>query len=141
MLFRSEGVSYGHGDRAYPAADYRRNTGMCIFRRFPERSKRIVFDGAWAQYVLRMNAGDFACYTINEVTMHSGLEIACYSVGPSVIEVYQDDAKVGRFELSGTRYRQVLAGMQLENAERCAIRLLVTEGTVDVETLVTRVDE
>lgn len=136
-----EGISYGHGDREYPAVDYRRDTGMYIFRRFPERTKRVTYDGEWGQYVLRLGAGDFACYTLNEVTMHSGLEISCYCDEPAVIEVYQDERRIGRFELSGTRHKQVLAGMQLENAERCVIKLTAIEGTVDVETLATQAEE
>lgn len=139
--FPGPGQSYGYGGRAYPAVDYRRGTGMYIYRRFPERTKRVLFDGEWAQYVLRMSEGDFACYTLNEVTMHSGLEVNCYSDAPSVIEVYQDERRIGRYELSGTRHRQVLAGMRLENAQRCAIKLQVIEGTVDVDTLVTQADE
>lgn len=135
------GVSYDHGDRKYPAVDYRRDTGMYIYRRFPERIKRVVFDGEWAQYALRMCAGDFACYTLFEVTMHSRLEIHCYSDERSELEVYQDDVLLNRFDLSAMRYEQVLSGLLMHNAKRCVLRLRVTHGTVDIESLATRADE
>ena len=132
------GKSYDHGDRVYPATNYRRDTGMYIFRRFPERRKRINFDGEWAQFVLRLGAGDFACYTLYEVSLFSGLEIRCYCPEASVLEVYQGDRLLGRFELSGTRHCQLISGLRLENEGRSVIRLLVTRGTVDVESLATQ---
>ena len=135
------GVSYGHGDHVYPAVNYRHDTGMHIFRRFPERTKRIAFDGEWAQYVLRLGEGDFACYSLNEVSAHSGLEINCYCDEPSVLEVYQDDLFLERFELSGTRYRQILSDLRLDYAKHSVIKLRAVRGTVDVESLVTRADE
>lgn len=135
------GISYGHGDHVYPEANYRRDTGMYIFRRFPERTRRINFEGEWAQYVLRMGEGDFACYTLYEVTMHTGLEIHCWCDEVSEIEVFQDGRLLERFELSATRYRQILAGFQLENAEHSVIKLKVVGGVVDVESLVTQADE
>lgn len=136
------GKSYSHGEHVYPAVDYRRDTGMYIFRRFPERKKRINFDGEWAQYVLRLGAGDFACYTLNEITAHSGLEINCWcDERPSVLEVYQDDRLIETFELSAMRYRQTLCGIRLDNTDCSVIKLRMAEGVADVESLVTQADD
>ncbi|MBQ8087753.1 MAG: hypothetical protein IJ234_04935, partial [Clostridia bacterium] len=82
-----------------------------------------------------------ACYTLFEVTMHSRLEIHCYSDERSELEVYQDDVLLNRFDLSATRYEQVLSGLLMHNAKRCVLRLRVTHGTVDIESLATRADE
>lgn len=134
------GISYQAASDEYPAVFYRQNTGMHLYRRFAERSKRFVFDGEWTQYVLRLNAGEFACYSLYDVSMQSKLEIDCFSPEMSVAEVYQDECLIGRFELSGIEHKQVLSGLHLSNADACVIRIAVIQGMVDIEALRTEAD-
>ena len=136
------GKSYGHTGSAPAenAAGYRQNTGMELFCRYPDRQKRFAFDGEWARYVLRLGQGDFACYSLYDVTVLSRLEVACYAREVSVLEVYQDDALLGRFDLSAAGDRQILSGMHLNNADACVLKLKTLRGCVDIETLVTDID-
>ena len=56
------------------------------------------------------------------------------------MEVYQDDALLGRFDLSAAEHKQILSGMHLNNADGCRIRLRTVRGCVDIETLITDTD-
>lgn len=134
------GVSYLSARPDYPAVAYRENTGMHLYHRFKDRSRRFPFDGEWAQYVLRLSAGEFACYSLYDVSMQSKLEIDCYAPEKTVAEIYQDERLLERFELSGTRHKQVLAGLHLANADACVIRIAVVTGVMDVEALHTEAD-
>ncbi len=116
---------------------YRADTGMRLFKRFPAQKRRFVFEGEWSRYALRLCAGEFACYSLYDVSIRSGLEIGCYCPEASVADIYQDDVLLGRFQLSGTEYRQLLSGLHLLNADACVIRIAVVEGTVDIDTLTT----
>ena len=130
-----QGASFHHLDKTYPSVPYRRQTGMQLYSRLTDSSSR--FTGDWTQYILRLSAGEFASYSLYDVSIHTGLEIHCYSAEPSVIEVYQDGHWIGSFDLSATTHKQILAGLHLVNAEACAIRVTVTRGVVDIESLTT----
>lgn len=135
-----EGISYSHQDCTYPPAPYRRSTGMHLFRRFPEREKRFFFDGDRHQHLLRLSKDEFACYSLYDVSINSRLEIGCYCPQISVLEVYQDNKLLGRFDLSATVHKQVISGLHLDNADACSIRLLALQGVIDIESLTTEAD-
>ncbi|MBQ7183425.1 MAG: cellulase family glycosylhydrolase [Clostridia bacterium] len=134
------GRSYGHIGDDPPVCAYRHDTGMTLFCRYPDREKRFAFDGDWSRYVLRLREGEFACYSLYDVTVLSRLEVVCYAGEVSVMEVYQDDALLGRFDLSAAEHKQILSGMHLNNADGCRIRLKTVRGCVDIETLITDTD-
>ena len=100
-----------------------------------------MFEGEWSQYALRLNAGEFACYSLYDVSVQSKLEISCYCPQPSIVEIHQDNVLLERFELSGTAHCQVLSGLHLANADACCIRISVVEGTVDVAVLTTEAED
>lgn len=135
-----EGVSYHHLDVAYPPAPYRRQTGMQLYRRFPHREKRFYFDGDWHQHILRLSEGEFACYSLYDVSMHSQLEIGCYCPEVSSLEVFQDGRLLGCFDLSATQHKQIISGLHLFNADASVIRLFAKKGVIDVESLITQAD-
>ena len=134
------GRSYSHAGPAGNATEYRRNTGMELFCRYPDRERRFPFDGEWAKYVLRLKAGEFACYSLYDVTVLSRLEVACYASEETVLEIWQDDALLGRFDLSVTERRQILSSMHLNNAEACVLKLKTVRGCADIEALITDTD-
>ena len=135
-----QGVSYWHAGGTVSTTDYRRTTGMLLHHRHAARGKRFTFDGEWSQYVLRLREGEFACYSLYDVTVLSRLEVACYAETLSRIEVRQDETLLGCFDLSAAPHRQTLSGMQLNNADACVLKLKVIQGTVDIETLRTETD-
>ena len=134
------GRPYSHAGPAGNATEYRRNTGMELFCRYPDRERRFPFDGEWAKYVLRLKAGEFACYSLYDVTVLSRLEVACYASEETVLEIWQDDALLGRFDLSVTERRQILSSMHLNNAEACVLKLKTVRGCADIEALITDTD-
>lgn len=136
-----KGVSYLPAAEHEAVIDYRANTGMQLHRRFPAQKRRFVFEGEWSQYALRLNAGEFACYSLYDVSVQSKLEISCYCPQPSIVEIHQDSVLLQRFHLSGTAHCQLLSGLQLSNADACLIRISVVEGTVDVAVLTTQAED
>ena len=134
------GRSYRHTEDLPPACDYRKDTGMELFCRYPDRGKRFAFDGDWSRYVLRLKEGEFACYSLYDVTVLSRLEVVCWAAEVSVLEVYQGDTLLGRFDLSAASRRQILSGMHLNNADDCVLKLMTVRGAVDIETLITDTD-
>ena len=134
------GTSYWHGQNTTSTVAYRQNTGMQLHCRYPDREKRFAFDGEWARYVLRLREGEYACYSLYDVTVLSKLEVACYAEEPAVLEITQDGKPLGTFDLSGTEHRQILSSMHLFNADSCVLRLKALRGTVDIEALMTDTD-
>ena len=139
--YPGKGISYLPARAHESVINYRAATGMQLYRRFPAQKRRFVFEGEWSQYALRMSAGEFACYSLYDVSVQSKLEINCFCPEPSVVEIYQDDILLERFQLSGTEHCQVLSGLHLFNADACVIRISVAEGTVDVGVLTTEAEE
>ena len=134
------GASYWHKENAPSAVAYRQNTGMLLHCRYPDREKRFPFDGEWARYVLRLRAGEYACYSLYDVTVLSKLEVACYAPEPAALEICQDGQVLGVFDLSQTKHRQILSSMHLNNGDACVLRLKALRGTVDIEALITETD-
>ena len=134
------GASYWHGQNTPSPVAYRQNTGMELYCRYPDREKRFAFDGEWARYVLRLREGEYACYSLYDVTVLSKLEVACCAEEPAVLEITQDGKPLGTFDLSGTEHRQILSSMHLFNADSCVLRLKALRGTVDIEALMTDTD-
>ena len=134
------GASYWHKESAPSAVPYRQNTGMLLHCRYPDREKRFPFDGEWARYVLRLREGEYACYSLYDVTVLSKLEVACYASEPAMLEICQDGQMLGVFDLSQTEHRQLLSSMHLNNADSCVLRLKALRGTVDIEALITETD-
>ena len=134
------GQSYSHSETTPCETGYRRNTGMQLYCRYPDQEKRFAFDGDWARYVLRLREGEFACYSLYDVTVLSRLEVATYAEERSVLEVYQDETLLGRFDLSAAPHKQVLSSMHLKKADACVLKLKTVRGCVDIETLITDID-
>ena len=134
------GASYWHRKTEPSNVAYRQNTGMLLHCRYPNREKRFPFDGEWSRYVLRLREGEYACYSLYDVTVLSKLEVACYAPEPAELEICQDGQILGVFDLSQTEHRQILSSMHLNNADSCVLRLKTLRGTVDIESLITETD-
>ena len=90
--------------------------------------------------MLRLREGEYACYSLYDVSVLSKLEVACYAPEQAVMEIYQDEQLLGRFDLSATEHRQILSGMHLMNADACVLKIKALRGTADIETLITETD-
>lgn len=90
--------------------------------------------------MLRLKEGEFACYSLYDVTVLSRLEVACYASEETVLEIWQDETLLGRFELSVTKRRQILSSMHLNNADACVLKLKTVRGCADIEALITDID-
>nr|AIF25966.1 putative beta-agarase [uncultured bacterium Ad_095_K16_contig2] len=90
--------------------------------------------------MLRLREGEYACYSLNDVTAHTALEVSCFAAEPAALEISQDRRILGVFELNSTEDRQLLSGIRLSGADASALRLKAVRGTVDIETLTTKTD-
>lgn len=132
------GISFKHRNIAYQEAAYRRNTGMQIFHRFPNREKCFYFDGEWRQYVLRLSEGEFAGYTLYDIFEDSQLTVYGYCELDADLEAYQDKKLLGKFSWKAGSDSQLMCKMPLSDAEASVIRIVVESGVVDIEYLVTK---
>lgn len=130
------GVSY-LGLSGRPEMPYRRGTGMEIIEKFPDAVEPIGFDSRWKRFVLGLSPGEFACYTLYDITVQARLEIGCYAKETSTLLVYQDEALLGSFTLGGLDDLQVIGSVRMNAAARARIRLEVEKGHVQVEAIMT----
>ena len=124
-----------HWETPHPDGCYRVGTGMDILSGEAAEPKAFPFDGPWRTAVLRLHENEWAQYTLYDVTTSIRLEIACTTDAPSRLEICQDGVPLGAFDLSGCGDTQLLSGMNLYTADRCALRLTVLSGCVCVKKL------
>ncbi len=132
-----KGVSYLSRRGECSLADYRRLTGMEIVERFPHMEKAFYFDSRWRRFVLRLSPGEFACYSLYDITVQSRVEIHCYCDTASRLAVYQDDTLLGRFDLGALSEKQIIGRLRIANSPSSVIRLEAELGQVDIDAVVT----
>lgn len=131
-----KGVSYSGFREEENLFGYKQGTGMEIIEKFPEMEKAFGFDCRWKRFVLGLQKGEFACYTIFDVTEQSRLEIYCYCGGASSLEVYQDDDLLGAFTLGGLDELQIIGSLRMKASAQSKIRLAVSAGHVEIDSVV-----
>ena len=126
-----------HSEGRHAPGCYRRDTGMEVVRG-GDGEKRFYFDGPWRDARLRLNPGEWAQYTVYDVTPSTRLEVTCRAEQPARLEVRQGENLLGAFDLSGCADEQILSGMHLYTADVCELRLTALAGQVDVQRLTIR---
>lgn len=135
--FPGRGVSYGCERPVQNPFGYRANTGMEIVERNPDMQAEFFFDCRWRRFVLGLEAGDFACYTLNDVDVQSKVEIYCHCEKAAKVSVYQDDELLGSFSLGGLNEMLTIGGLRLKKAERSSIKVEVASGRIELDSIST----
>ena len=133
---------------------YREETGMEIVERFPDLPKRFFFDTRWKRFVLGLEAGEFACYTLYDVGMNTDkntfadieygaqthMEVHCYCDKSATVNLYQDETLLGSYALAGLTDKIIIGGVRLRCAEKSVIKVEVTAGRAEIDSIVTTVE-
>lgn len=118
-----------HSESYHAPGCYRRDTGMEIVQTDESGGKLFPFDGPWRTARLRLSAGEWAQYTVYDVTPSTHLEVSCSAQKPAKLEIRQGEALLGVFDLSGCADAQILSGMHLYTADVCQLRLTCLSGS------------
>ena len=118
---------------------------MEIVERFPDLPKRFTFDTRWKRFMLGLEAGEFACYTLNDVgmgasSMPARVEVHCYCDKAAVLRIRQDDRALGEFSLGGLKDKVIVGGLRLRSAEKTVIRIEVVSGRAEIDSIVTTME-
>lgn len=136
--FPGKGVSFSGLREEENLYGYRSKTGMAILNRFPEATIPYGFDSRWNRFVLELAAGEFACYSLYDITDLTKVDVSCYSQGAAKLCVYQDDSLLDTYDLGKVDGVQIISDIKLSQAGHSVIRLEVKEGTLEVEKIATR---
>ncbi|MDR3120770.1 MAG: glycoside hydrolase family 5 protein [Clostridiales bacterium] len=129
------GVSYLSRSDEEHLYHYRRATRMRIIEKTQDKPRSFSFDCGWKRFVLGLAEGEFAVYTLCDVTMLSRAEIHCYSAASATLNVSQDGEPLGSFTLGGVGDIQVIGSLKLRAAARTQLRLEVTSGAVEIDSI------
>ena len=104
--------------------------------------------------MLGLEAGEFACYTLYDVGMNPGentladieygaqmhMEVHCYCDKSATVNLYQDEKLLGSYALAGLKEKIVIGGVRLRCAEKSVIKVEVTAGRAEIDSIVTTVE-
>lgn len=129
-----KGLSW-HSEGVHAPGCYRRDTGMEIVQANAGEEKLFYFDGPWRTALLRLNPGEWAKYTVYDVTDNTRLEVECLAQSPARLEIRQGDRLLSAFDLNGGAVARKLPWMRLYAADACELRLTALCGAVDIRML------
>ena len=133
-----EGVAYHSVRKALNPFGYREDTGMEIVEKQKDAKKEFGFDCLWRRFALGLEQGEYACYTLNDISGIVRLEVHCSCSGAARVSVWQDGEQLGVYPLGGIGSEKlVIGGLRLRPAERSVLRIQVESGRVEVDSLVT----
>ena len=111
---------------------------MEIVEKQKDAKKEFGFDCLWRRFALGLEQGEYACYTLNDISGIVRLEVHCSCSGAARVSVWQDGEQLGVYPLGGIGSEKlVIGGLRLRSAERSVLRVQVESGRVEVDSLVT----
>lgn len=116
---------------------YRRNTGMEMVKKFPDHKEDCGFDSGFRKFVLGLSKGEFACYTLHDVTAKAAVSFRCYGKEDAIMRASQDGRVLGEFVLKAGEAGQTSERFPLEAAERSVVKLETISGKAEVEAVET----
>ena len=114
---------------------YRSSTGMSIIEEVPieKRKKRAGFDCMWDRYVLELQSGEFATYSVNDITNNNAVSFEYRCDAPVSISVFQNSIELNTLELQTTDNMQTSVAILLFLASEAEIKVVVNEGCIYLE--------
>lgn len=120
--------------------NYRSRTGMRIVEdsKLEDLQKRFVFDILWDRFVLELQGGEFAVYTINDTTEDSSLSFVYSADQPVSVTVLQDERALVTLNLQASLDKQNIAPVSLCGASTSKIKIKVNAGRMLLEKIIFR---
>lgn len=123
--FRKDGNMY----------NYQSESGMCI-RSITEKpiEPRFVFDCGWERFVLEMETSEFACYTINNVTVGNSLTLELLSCKDASITIFQNDFIISSMQIADCNSK-IMPPIQLKPSDESVVKIYVNKGRIQLAAL------
>lgn len=118
--------------------NYRSRTGMRIVEdsKLQTLQKRFFFDILWDRFVLELQGGEFAVYTINDTTEDSSLSFVYSAEQPVSVTVLQDERALVTLTLESSGNKQTIAPVSLSSASTSKIKIRVNSGSMLLEKII-----
>ncbi|MNC41745.1 hypothetical protein D3C75_905220 [compost metagenome] len=118
--------------------NYRSRTGMRIVEdsKLQTLQKRFFFDILWDRFVLELQGGEFAVYTINDTTEDSSLSFVYSAEQPVSVAVLQDERALVTLTLESSGNKQTIAPVSLSSASTSKIKIRVNSGIMLLEKII-----
>lgn len=116
---------------------YRMGMGMEIRNKFPDYKTVPGFDSGWGRFVLALGAGEFACYSLNDIREGSSLQLEVFADRETDIQIMAGEEVLAVCRLQSDEKRQVIGPFSLKAAERDVIRVTVLSGEAEIERILT----
>lgn len=118
--------------------EYRIGTYMKIADSKEKQEKSFCFDCLWHRLILVMETGEFADYSINDITENSVIQLNCQAAENTKIQILQDGRLLKTLEFSGAEDYTTTEEIALWASERSAVRIAVMDGKAAISDIYTR---
>ena len=145
--FPGKGVSYGTARTVANETAYRVNTGMEIVDKYTEVPLGEGFGYPWRKYVLGMETGDFACYTIHDTGDGVSVRVTGFADPGTKIRAYINGNLVAsylqQFPLPADRTERklqdadILVEFKLDFEDEVKLKLEIECGRVEIDSVIT----
>lgn len=117
---------------------YRSGTGMHIVEGIQRKdlTKRFFFDILWDRFLLELEAGEFAAYTINDTRGDNGISFTYSCNEPAVVALFQDDREIALLTLQSGGHMQTTPAVGLAAAGSSRLKVAVKSGTVRLDRII-----
>lgn len=101
-------------------------------------TKRFFFDILWDRFLLELETGEFAAYTINDTREDSSISFTYSCKGPAVVALSQDDREIASITLQSGEHMQTTPAVGLAAAGSSKLKIAVKSGTVRLDRIIFR---
>jgi len=131
--FPGKGVSYSGLRKEGNIYKYRAQSGMhiCSITNEPIK-RRFAFDCGWDSFVLEMEDGEFAAYSINQVKEGNSVNFEVYSSKDAFITILQDDIEIYEMELPNHNDTIKTPNILLKPSDKSVIKLRLNKGNIQL---------
>ncbi|MCL2139376.1 MAG: glycoside hydrolase family 5 protein, partial [Treponema sp.] len=136
-LFPGKGMSFSGIRSDTPADQYRAYSNMCIKNK-KEKEKEFFFDCGWDSFILEMEQGEFAVYSIYDTSENDTVSLELLALEDAVIDVLADEKLIGTLEIKKSETSDFIASgsMALPKAENISVKIQVKSGKIQLDRVI-----
>ncbi|MDF2700548.1 MAG: glycoside hydrolase [Haloplasmataceae bacterium] len=125
------GQSYSGSRTDVNQNGYRTETKMCMIEdETYTKKKRFFFDCLWDRFLLNLTSGEFATYSINNITKNNSVSFEYCCDDEVSISVFQNNILLDTFKLHPNTNKRISNPIPLLIANEANIKVIVNEGSV-----------
>ncbi len=134
--FPGKGASYSGMRKEGNIYDFRTDTGMKFSAISDEPYKRrFGFDCGWDRLVLELEKGEYAAYSIYEVSQGNAVTLEIHSSEAASVSILQDSSEICRLQLDKQTVPYKTQRIPLASKDKSAVKVQVLEGKIQLAAL------